>query len=185
MVDAVTSSVLGNLRDNGYEYWESEPVAIPFFDNVTFPLTCNFVPDSDPSFMRDADAAIANFLGLDRAYRLSISAPVYEYAMQCIENTDFSDDAHIAAFLKDPDIPVKVWTLVMGINEIIVARREQKNDRDIYVALDCLCRWEDHGLRMVFRQGRKLTRVNIPDGWMTDIDAFAIPETQDTLWSEF
>ena len=50
----------------------------------------------------------------------------------------------------------------------------------------CECEWEqEHGLQLVFRQGKKLTRVSDQDGHLTKADAYGIPDNEDKLLSAF
>ncbi|MGK0365192.1 MAG: hypothetical protein ACI85O_002257 [Saprospiraceae bacterium] len=43
--------------------------------------------------------------------------------------------------------------------DIYVTRRHQ-SDKDIYLNIDCECEWEqEHGLQLVFRQGKQLTKI--------------------------
>ncbi|MFC7668884.1 DUF6985 domain-containing protein [Hymenobacter humi] len=48
------------------------------------------------------------------------------------------------------------------------------------------CEWEvEHGLQLVFRQGRMLTRVSQYDGHLTESQAEDIPEEQDALMMQY
>jgi len=50
----------------------------------------------------------------------------------------------------------------------------------------CECDWEpEHGLQLVFRQGRKLTRISAQDGHLTEADAYDKPDEEDELLSKF
>jgi hypothetical protein len=70
-------------------------------------------------------------------------------------------------------------------SEIYVTRRP-KNDQDIYIQIACECDWEEeHGLQLVFRQGKKLTRVSSQDGHITEADAYGRPDEEDELLSQF
>ena len=78
----------------------------------------------------------------------------------------------------------EIWKFVHP-QEIYVTRRSY-NDCDIYVQITCECDWEqEHGLQLVFRQGRKLTRVSEQGGHLTEADAFDIPDSEDNLLAQF
>lgn len=50
----------------------------------------------------------------------------------------------------------------------------------------CECDWEEeHGLQLVFRQGKKLTRISDQDGHLTEADAYDKPDEEDELLSKF
>lgn len=49
----------------------------------------------------------------------------------------------------------------------------------------CGCEWEEeHGLQLVFKEGKKLTRISGYDGHITAADAYDIPDEQDELLSK-
>jgi hypothetical protein len=56
----------------------------------------------------------------------------------------------------------------------------------MYVQIACQCDWEqEHELQLVFRQGRKLTRISYFDGHLTESDAYGKPDEEDELLSGF
>jgi hypothetical protein len=64
--------------------------------------------------------------------------------------------------------------------EIFVSRRRQ--DRAIYVQIFAECDWEpEHGLQIVYRNGRLLSRVSDQDGHRTHTDAYGLPESEDRI----
>ena len=64
--------------------------------------------------------------------------------------------------------------------------RRAYQEQDIYVQVACECDWEqEHGLQLVFRQGKKLTRISDNDGHLTEADAYGKPDEEDELLSKF
>lgn len=56
----------------------------------------------------------------------------------------------------------------------------------MYVAVDCRCDWEEeHGLQLVFRQGRMLTRVSDQDGHLTEAHAYGRVDEPDALMAKY
>jgi hypothetical protein len=67
----------------------------------------------------------------------------------------------------DEDEPDGIWRFVHPTD--ISLRRHEGPDADMYVLVECHCDWElEHGLQLVFRQGRMLTRVSYNDGELVD-----------------
>jgi hypothetical protein len=51
--------------------------------------------------------------------------------------------------------------------------RNRRGDGRVYVSLECECDWEpEHGLQIVFREGRTVTKVGPYDGHLTNSAAF-------------
>ncbi len=86
--------------------------------------------------------------------------------------------------LKDITDPNEIWNFVHP-SKIYVSRRHRR-DKDIYIHITCRCDWEEeHGLQLVFRQGKKITRVSDIDGHLTESDAYDKADEDDELLSEF
>lgn len=70
-------------------------------------------------------------------------------------------------------------------NQIYISRRHRR-DKDVYIQVSCSCDWEqEHGLQLVFRQGKKITRISDEDGHLTEADAYDKPDSDDELLSKF
>ena len=66
-----------------------------------------------------------------------------------------------------------------------MARRSRRYE-DIYINVTCECEWEkEHGLQIVFRQGKQLTRISEQDGHLTEADAYDKPDKEDALLNQF
>lgn len=178
----IKSKILGSLVQNQEmtNWWHSSPIQIPLFD-LELAITCiDFDPVLDSKFMDEADLAIQNFFQLQAFDKLKI-APLI-----------FANFVEICSYLSEDDIPenmrgaqpLSIWNFVHP-TAIYISRRQSK-DKDIYIVLACECDWEkEHGLQLVFRQGKKLTRVSDQDGHLTEADAFNLPDDQDELLSTF
>ena len=179
------SSVLGTINHEEYDSWLSNPVAIPFSHNETIAVAYDFDPEEDPGFMADADRAFAAFLNLDAAARLALSKRVGEYAAFSADCWDYrgydiKTDAHscqgfrvdsineqwLADFIQGKKEPAAVWDMVGKVRELILKRNAE--DGLIYVSFIADCVWDSHGLLLVFKEGKTLTRVSIPDGNLSD-----------------
>lgn len=183
MKNEISSKVLGQLKQDYFpDWWKSEPIEIPFFDNQKLTITfMDFEPEEDKAFIEEADKALTYFLQLSSNDRNTISEPVYR---NCIDFLDAIDDDEEDESLREINNINEIWNFVSPI-EIFVSRRHRR-DMDIYIQIACECDWEqEHGLQLVFRQGKKLTRVSGQDGHLTEADAYDIADEEDELLSKF
>jgi hypothetical protein len=184
--ETLQSSVLGVITRGKYDLWDSNPVAIPFWHNEMVAVTYAFDPDKDPGFMSEADRAFAAFLNLDTASRLTLSKKVAEYAAFTADyrdykgydiktdsrpyqgfRVDFIDEQWLADFIQGKKEPAAVWDMIGKVSELVLERNA--TDGLIYVSFIAECVWdEEHGLLLVFKEGKELTRISIPDGDLSD-----------------
>lgn len=168
------SPLLNNLSQSDDEdladWWYSEPMAFPFWDNKKIPVAYVFTPHEDQNFVLAADAAIARFLKLTPEDRLDLT-PLLEASREQSGANAYTD--------KD------VWDCLTP-PEVIQVHRRHRRDQDIYVQMGMNCAWEpEDGLQFVFRKGVRITRVSRQDGWLTEADAQDIPDREDALLSQF
>jgi hypothetical protein len=180
----IVSSVIGPLQQdkNFPDWWKSDSIEIPFLDSEKLAIIfIDFLPEEDHSFMEDADNALRNFLGMTINDRNLISQMVYRNCVDFLNAIDYDEpDDDLRKIQEVNDI----WNFVYPA-EIYVSRRN-KRDKDIYISIDCDCDWEqEHGLQLVFRQGKKLTRISARDGHLTDADAYDKLDNEDELLSKF
>jgi hypothetical protein len=181
----ITSKIIGQLKqdDTFADWWKSSEIEIPFFDNEKLAITfMNFEPEHDENFVEEADRALTNFLTLTISDRNLISDLAYKNCMDFLDAVDFKEEE------KEPFTsikePTEIWNFIKP-TEIYVSRRHRR-DNDIYVHISCECKWEEeHGLQLVFRQGKQLTRISDHDGHLTEADAYDKPDVEDELLSKF
>jgi hypothetical protein len=183
-MQTITSKVIGELtqNDNFDDWWNGSNIPVPFFDNAALGVTImHYTPAEDENFMQQADEALTNFLQLGTADRLAISSYVFEN-FEDFKN-DVGDD-YFSEELQQLEDEQGIWKFVRP-NEINISRRHRR-DKDIYIAITLSADWEEeHGLQLVFRQGKKLTRISSIDGHITDADAYDTPDEEDKLLSAF
>lgn len=183
MNSEITSKVLGQLKQDYFpDWWKSEPIEIPFFNNQKLPITCmDFEPEEDKTFIEEADQALTYFLQLSSNDRQSVSEPVYR---NCMDFLDAIEEDEEDEHFREIENINEIWNFVFP-TDIFVSRRHRR-DQEIYIHIACECGWEqEHGLQLVFRQGKKLTRVSGQDGHLTEADAYDIPDEEDELLSKF
>ncbi len=180
----ITSNILGKLYQNSEfsDWWESEEIKIPFLNNENFKITfLDFEPEHDKTFIEEADQALTNFLKMNIDDRNLISELAFQNCMDFLDAVEFDEDDEPLREIKDNN---EIWNFIYP-SEIHISRRPY-NDKDIYISIACECEWErEHGLQLVFRQGKKLTRISDQDGHLTEADAYGRPDSQDQLLSAF
>ena len=180
MTQKAVSKIVGELKqDTTIEEWLiSEAFEVPFFDNCKLNFT--FMND-EPGFLNESDSTLSNFFSLGKQTRLEASELVYENCRKFLEDVGYDEADKYLWEIKDKN---KIWDFVNPTG-VYVSKRSRR-DCDIYIQIACECDWEqEHGLQLVFRQGRKLTRVSSQDGHLTEADAYDKPDEQDKLLSEF
>lgn len=184
MKTEIVSKIIGQLKqDNNFpDWWKSEQIEIPFLGNEKLTITfMDFEPEYDKTFLDEADQALANFLKLNLTDRNLISDLAYKNCMDFLEVVEVDEVDDTLRHIKDQN---EIWNFIQP-TEIYVTRRPYK-EQDIYVQLVCECDWEqEHGLQLVFRQGKKLTRISGQDGHLTEADAYDKPDKEDELLSKF
>ncbi len=183
----IKSDLLGELKQKGQiaGWWGSEPIEIPFFDHKKMQINYGeFLPEEDPKFIEEADQAVKTFLQKSKEDRDSISHLVYKNCMDFLNQIVLRESDQVFIDMKDQN---EIWNHVRhfrygGIN---LSRRPHR-DQDIYLEINCRCGWEqEHGLKLVFRQGRQITRVSAMDGCLTDADANGTTDNEDELLNKF
>lgn len=138
------------------EWLISEPILIPFFGGEQLNFIFNGY-EGDETFFSDADEAVSNFLAKDKNYRLEISPSIFENYMEFVDDVGEDEDIPNIGSYED------IWQYIYP-QEIYVIR-QHIGEKDIYVQIHCECEWEvEHGLQLVFRKGKSLTRVSEIDG---------------------
>ncbi|KXH85808.1 DUF6985 domain-containing protein [Chryseobacterium kwangjuense] len=182
MSKEIISKVIGPLQqDEDFpDWWKNTGTEIPFFNHEQLDITfMDFEPEHDAAFIEEADQALANFLQLTVEDRKSISELVYKNCMDFLEAVGYDEDDEPLWEIKDHE---EIWNFVYP-SEILVSRRHRR-DQKVYVQIACSCEWEqEHGLQLVFREGKQLTRVSSQDGHLTEADAYDKPDSEDELLS--
>jgi hypothetical protein len=152
------------------EWLVSKPLAIPYFDGLKLTLTLDGLDSTDE---RKANTTIESFLKLSAEDRIAASPYVFKNYQRIADLAYEEDLGCKIASNRD------VWNHVRP-SEIFVRRRGQ--DQTIYVQISAECDWEpEHGLQIVYRHGRMLSRVSAQDGHLTHSDAYGLPEDQDRI----
>ncbi|KUG07765.1 DUF6985 domain-containing protein [Solirubrum puertoriconensis] len=177
MPERIYSQLLGELtQDQEFDdWWHSPPVAIPFFDGLLLPVIITDISAADTEFIDQADACLREFWTKHTSDRLAASELVFHNAHEFCEAV--GEPLGI-------DDPTDIWQQVHPTRVVISWR--PYGDKDVYLTVECECDWEvEHGLQLVFRRGRMLTRVSQYDGHLTEADAYGLPDERDKLLSAY
>jgi len=178
----IESKIIGMLSQNDRfeDWWQSEPVNLPLVNEKLHMTFMDFEPEMDEKFIQEADEAIENFLQLDIEYRNQITDYVYNHFLEFKSLVGLEDIPNEMNEIQKSEI----WSFITP-SEILITRRPY-NEPDIYINMTCECLWEqEHGLQLVFKKGKALTRVSDQDGHLTTADAYDIPDSEDKLLANF
>lgn len=109
------------------------------------------------SYLKEADQVLEQFLKMDTKSKLNDSEPVYEYYLQTLKH-GYCEDLKLSSI-------TDIWNFVSP-NEIII---DWEDEGKYYLCVSCGCAWEEeHGLQLVFKNGKNLTRASGHDGHYED-----------------
>lgn len=168
------SKIIGQLKAHpDIDGWyESEAIAISLLGGHELCLT---IEDTDEDHNpEEFEQAICNFMALTESLKAEIEPHIYKHYLEFKEA--------VASECCPTNIPNQsdVWQFIYP-SYVNVSRRPYGN-KGVYVQLLGECEWEpEHGLQVVFQNGKSLNRVSDQDGHLTYSDAYNIPENQDRI----
>jgi hypothetical protein len=165
----VNDPVLGPLtRDEKFGGYTTDEKTVAFLGGHR----CRFVFESyaDDPRPDEIRRAVQNALDATPALLGAAEPYVVRYCEEMLERYDEG---------QRPDVtlakPSDVWSHVQFGSVFFVSRRADGDAEDgVYLSLECNCDWEiEHGLQLVLRDGRNVSKVGPFDGHLTNEDAFA------------
>ncbi len=162
-------------KDPATGYWTSELIKVPLLDDETYRFV---LEDYDENQQRAEEyfSAIRNFLSAEQSV-WDLAAPYaygyyYRTKEAIVEEDDFPQVTN--AFL--------IWEFVTFPEDISVCLRPGSAGC-AYLSMDCECEWErEHGMQLVFKDGKKITKLGPYDGHLSNADSFNNPELEDVLF---
>ena len=162
-------------KDSEFDWYRSKPIAVKALGGKE---CCIVVEEYDQDEFRDQfHDTISNFLSIDENALREVESDLVAYY----------EDVLRAVGEEEPDFPRisapdDVWKHIRFGNEPIVSRRPY-GDQGVYVSVECECDWEpEHGLQIIFRSGRIVSKVGPYDGHLSNADAFADPRLEDVVY---
>lgn len=169
---------LGKLHPykNITDWDESDDIFVKFFNKklcFIFPIKDDYGEEyfekNKKDIIEKTEEAILNFLVLNEDDKEKLTKWVYESYIETLRLVDIEP--------LQVDRPEDVWKFITP-KDITIKYREK--DKKIYIAVNCECEWEkEHGLYIVFQDGKRITRVSEYDGHITNADAHNIPDEED------
>jgi hypothetical protein len=121
--------------------------------------------------------AIRNFIALKKEALRVAEVHVYQYYKDMEEFWKSYDED-----FKPIKSPKDVWKHVHLGSSPVVSRRP-RGDKGIYISLECGCDWEEeHGMQIVFKNGRQLNKVGPFDGHLTNSDSWGNKRYENVIY---
>jgi hypothetical protein len=168
---------LGFVKDPVLDRYISRWVPIKMLNGQA----CRFVVEGyDSDDHQDGfRTAIVNLVAADETVLQQAEPYLYQYYQDSNPMWEPGDDEYVAI-----DRPAGVWKHIEPGKDLVVARRPY-GDQGVYVSLECECDWEpEHGLQIVFKNGRYVSKVGPYDGHYSHADAYDDESLEDVVyWS--
>jgi hypothetical protein len=165
---------LGDVTvDPDVEDWLcSAPVFVPLLQREVKFVLSDYENDENPT---EFDDAIGAFLALQPEVLHSVDVEIYSYYNDTVKSVDADDMPSI-------DSATDVWNHIELHDNVSLSRRNY-GDRKVYVTVEMECDWEpEHGLVMIFKEGKRVTKLGPFDGHLTNSDAFGDPSLEDVVY---
>ncbi|MFB7919427.1 DUF6985 domain-containing protein [Streptomyces sp. NPDC056061] len=166
---------LGTVEDDGDSY-TSDPITVRVLDDAE----CQFLVvgyDEDDA-QEDFHTAIDAFLALG-ASALRAAAPFVFAYYQDVRSRLVELGIDPVVTIDGPD---DVWDHVEFGWEVTV-ERDWSGDRQVCLSSESSCAWErEHGLQIVFRGGRTVTKVGPFDGHLSNASAYGRDDLADVVY---
>ncbi|MFD0892986.1 hypothetical protein KBB96_16320 [Luteolibacter ambystomatis] len=163
--------LLGRLRPepDGSGWMACAPISVPLYEGLDLDANIEGIDEADAG---EANAALQAFLALGTDGRREAQPYVYQHYLRIAKLFGDQLECHI-------DSPDDVWQHIHPCSLTLTKREE---DDLIYVQICGGCDWDaEHGLQMIYRRGRQLSRVSGYDGHLTHSDAHGLTEDQDRI----
>jgi hypothetical protein len=176
MVAGVEIPGLGPVTyDDELGWHRSEALPVPALGGAVCHVLVNGY-DDDPA-KDEIHEVISAFLTADETAWRAAAPSIFEYYEDVTAGLDADDDWYVE--ISGPD---QVWEHVeVGIE--VMVERDPYGDHKVYVSVECECGWEpEHGLQVVFREGRKVTKVGPFNGHLTNANAYDRDDLGDVIY---
>ena len=150
------------VKDERFGWYTSAPRPLAALDGATVQISLDGF-DDDPD-QNHYLAVVNEFLHQDASMLLAATTAVFDYYQDTMASVVADQDWDY--YLEIPD-PEQVWHHVTIGSNLYVER--DSADGLVYLSIECECDWEaEHGLQIVIREGRAVTKVGPYDGHLTN-----------------
>jgi len=161
------------VRDSEVGWMLTDPVQVPMFNTRWAFALDNYYPRSKTEF----EQVIDNFLQLQSDDLAAANSFIFQYYQDTLEDLDADEIAELTPI----DSAEQVRQFIELAGNPLVQRRDA--DGLLYVSLDFKCDWNaDHGLQIVFREGKALCKVGEYDSHLTNSDAYDDAAFEDRIY---
>jgi hypothetical protein len=168
---------LGAVTEDSDGLYSSAALLVPVLGNATCHILVDGY-DDDPA-KADFHAAISTFLALDEPVLKAAGPAIFEYYQDV--KSEIAADEEVVSITGSDD----VWKHIHFGGEVTVSR-DHYGDRRVYMSLECECDWEpEHGLQIVFRDGRTVTKIGPFNGHLTNAAAYARADLEGVVYHRF
>ncbi len=123
----------------------------------------------------DINGAIENFIALEPSALTDVEQDVFRYYLDCKDDFEPGDPQRVVI-----ESPKDVWEHIQFGS---TARVTRGRDGSVYLSLGCNCDWEqEHGLQIVFKEGRRVNKVGAFDGHVTNSSAYDDPSLENVIY---
>ena len=158
-----------------------EPVTcpVPFFSNHEATLELEDIEEFTEANVAET---IEAFLSLGEADRMAATRHVHAYFQDFWQ--EFGEEA-LSPGEVPPKTPEDVWRLVVP-GDLLLTNDPHHEPGRFYMVMEAECDWEpEHGLMLVWRDGRTLTKVSPYDGHVTQENAYADPALNGVVYHSY
>ena len=162
-------------RDERFGWLYSAPLPLSVFGDRKVRIVLEGYEEDENK--DDFHSAIGAFLSIGPDVLKAAESQVFSYYRDLNGYWTPSDQEYISI-----ETPGEVWSHVEFGEEAFVSRRSS-GDKGIYVSIECNCDWEpEHGLQIVFRHGKYISKVGPYDGHLTNSDAYADARLENVVY---
>jgi hypothetical protein len=164
-------------RDDEFGWYRGEPRPIGALLGATCEVVVDgYDDDPDPASVH---AAIATFLALDDSALRAAAPSIFDYYRYIMADVEAEEDWDWYVEIAGPDDVLGHVT----VGPEVMVQREPYGDGRVYVSVECECDWEpEHGLQIVFREGRTVSKVGPYNGHLTNASAYARDDLVDVIY---
>jgi hypothetical protein len=117
-------------------------------------------------------SVLSEFLGLEHSVLMPATDAVFDYYQDVMAAVVADEDWDWYVDISSPDL---VWDHVTIGRDLCVRRHHV--DRRVYLSIECECDWEpEHGLQIVIREGRVVSKVGPYNGHLTNASAYGLDD---------
>lgn len=160
------------IQDSRFGWYVSDPHSVRFLNGQHCQFVIEDYDNTDETRLAEIRGAVQNALHAGAEILNDAERYVVQYCGEILAR--FRGEQR-------PDVRIEndrdIWSYVQVGRKIHVTRRADGDSEDgVYLSLECNCAWEiEHGMQLVLRDGRAVTKVGPYDGHLTNADAYADP----------